>query len=64
MNFDLNTAPLLSDHPVQRCRHPLQDGVAGAPLEMLFDNKAGISLKPPTVEVFGHHPELNDEIPR
>jgi DNA-binding XRE family transcriptional regulator len=37
--------------------------VLGAPLDVSH-GQACIGLKPSAVEVFGHHPELNDEIPR
>ena len=43
MNFDSNTAPLLSTTPSRVARHPLQDGMVGAPLHV-SDDEAGIGL--------------------
>jgi hypothetical protein len=49
------------DHPVDGCRHPAFDRVEHLPLH-LGDDLSGISFVPVSVEVLGHHPELDNEI--
>ena len=49
------------DHPVKRCRHPLDHGMLHPPLDVL-DGVAGVSLVPVPIEVLGHGPELDDEV--
>ena len=49
------------NHPVKRCRHPLDHRMLHPPLDVL-DGLPGVALVPVAIELLGHDPELDDEI--
>ena len=63
MNFDSNTAPLLSTTPSRVAAIHFRTGWWARRWTSLMTRPVLASIPAP-VEVFGHHPELNDEIAR
>jgi hypothetical protein len=60
--FGLEHRSGLRNDAVEGRRHPSDDRVANSALHV-FEDLTGIAREPVPIQVFGHDPELNDQVP-